>query len=153
MPKSRIHIVWLKRDLRFTDHEPLCLALASDIPVLLIYCFEPSLIAYPDSDVRHWRFVHESLVEMQGRLEDRNGQLYVFHSEVIPVFQALASVYDIKTLFSHEEIGNALSYQRDKEVAEFCKMAGISWNETPTGGVIRRLKSRKTWQQRWENDE
>ena len=114
MPKSPIHIVWFKRDLRFTDHEPLCLALASDIPVLLIYCFEPSLIAYPDSDVRHWRFVHESLVEMQGRLEDRNGQLYVFHSEIIPMFQALASVYDIKTLFSHEEIGNALRYQRDK---------------------------------------
>ncbi|MEN9960864.1 MAG: hypothetical protein RL045_1116, partial [Bacteroidota bacterium] len=150
MPKSPINIVWFKRDLRFTDHEPLYRALDAEIPTLLVYFFEPSLIAFPDSDVRHWRFIHESLVEMQGRLEDRKGQLYLFHSEVLPVFQALASAYDIKTLYSHEEIGNGLSFQRDKDVAAFCLSAGIVWKETPTNGVIRRLKSRKTWQQRWE---
>jgi deoxyribodipyrimidine photo-lyase len=150
MAKNPINIVWFKRDLRFTDHEPLYRALDSDIPVLLVYFFEPSLIAFPDSDVRHWRFIHESLVEMQGRLDDRNGILHLFHSEVLPVFQALASVYDIKTIFSHEEIGNGLSFERDKAVSTFCRSAGISWKETPTGGVIRRLKSRKTWQQRWE---
>jgi deoxyribodipyrimidine photo-lyase len=99
MPKSAINIVWFKRDLRFTDHEPLYRALDTGIPTLLVYFFEPSLIAFPDSDVRHWRFVHESLVEMQGRLEDRNGQLYLFHSEVLPVFQGLASTYDIQTLY------------------------------------------------------
>ncbi len=150
MPKSPINIVWFKRDLRFTDHEPLYRALASDIPTLLVYFFEPSLIAFPDSDVRHWRFVHESLVEMQGRLEDRNGKLYLFHSEVLPVFQALSEAYEIRTIFSHEEIGNGLSFQRDKDVAAFCKRVGILWKETPTNGVIRCLKSRKTWQQRWE---
>jgi deoxyribodipyrimidine photo-lyase len=150
MPKSPINIVWFKRDLRFTDHEPLCRALEEDIPVLLVYFFEPSMISFPDSDVRHWRFVHESLVEMQGRLEDRNGILYLFHSEVIPVFQALSEQFSIHQIFSHEEIGNDLSYRRDKEVAAFCKREKIAWKETPTGGVIRRLKSRKTWQQRWE---
>ena len=150
MPKSPINIVWFKRDLRFTDHEPLYRALASDIPTLLVYFFEPSLIAFPDSDVRHWRFVHESLLEMQGRLEDRNGKLYLFHSEVLPVFQVLSEAYDIKTIYSHEEIGNGLSFQRDKDVSNFCAQEKIAWKETPTNGVIRRLKSRKTWQQRWE---
>lgn len=150
MPKQPINIVWFKRDLRFTDHEPLCRALEEDLPVLLVYFFEPSMIAFPDSDVRHWRFVHESLVEMQGRLEDRNGTLYLFHSEVMPVFQALLEQYTIHQIFSHEEIGNDLSYRRDKEVAAFCQREKIAWKETPTGGVIRRLKSRKTWQQRWE---
>ena len=58
MSKSPINIVWFKRDLRFTDHEPLFRALEEDIPVLLIYFFEPLLIAFPDSDLRHWRFVH-----------------------------------------------------------------------------------------------
>jgi deoxyribodipyrimidine photo-lyase len=150
MPKPPINIVWFKRDLRFTDHEPLYRALASDIPTLLVYFFEPSLIAFPDSDVRHWRFVHESLVEMQGRLEDRNGKLYLFHSEVLPVFQALSEAYEIQAIFSHEEIGNGLSFQRDKDVTNFCAKEKITWKETPTNGVIRRLKSRKTWQQRWE---
>ena len=150
MSKSPINIVWFKRDLRFTDHEPLFRALEEDIPVLLIYFFEPSLINFPDSDLRHWRFVHESLVEMQGRLEDRKGQLYLFHSEVMPVLTALAEIYHIQKIFSHQEIGNALSYKRDKEVKVFCQEEKIAWLETPTNGVIRRLKSRKTWQQRWE---
>ena len=150
MSKSPINIVWFKRDLRFTDHEPLFRALEEDIPVLLIYFFEPSLIAFPDSDLRHWRFVHESLVEMQGRLEDRKGQLYLFHSEVMPVLTALSESYAIQKIFSHEEIGNGLSFKRDKEVKVFCQQEKIAWLETPCNGVIRRLKSRKTWQQRWE---
>ena len=100
MGKSSINVVWFKRDLRFTDHEPLYRALEEDIPVLLVYFFEPSMLDYPDSDVRHWRFVYESLVEMQGRLEDRKGQLYIFHAEVLPVFHALAERYDIRTIYS-----------------------------------------------------
>ena len=150
MPKSPIHIVWFKRDLRFTDHEPLFRALSTDIPVLLVYFFEPSMMESADSDLRHWRFVHESLMEMQGRLEDRNGQIYLFHAEVLPVMEELNKTYDIQQIFSHQEIGNSISYQRDLHMQDFCQKNGIIWNETPTNGVIRRLKSRKTWQHRWE---
>ena len=150
MSKSPINVVWFKRDLRFTDHEPLYRALEEDIPVLLLYFFEPSMISYPDRDVRHWRFVHESLVEMQGRLEDRKGRLYIFHAEVLSVFQALVAHFEIKTIFSHVEVGNGLSFQRDLEVQGFCQSQKIAWKEAPTGGVIRKLKSRKTWKQRWE---
>jgi deoxyribodipyrimidine photo-lyase len=62
--KQEINVVWLKRDLRFTDHEPLFFAQQSSLPLLLIYIFEPSVMGHHDSDVRHWRFVHESLMEM-----------------------------------------------------------------------------------------
>ncbi|CAM3737794.1 cryptochrome/deoxyribodipyrimidine photo-lyase family protein [Aquirufa aurantiipilula] len=150
MSKAPINLVWFKRDLRFTDHEPLYRALEQDIPVLLVYFFEPSLIQYPDSDVRHWRFVYESLTEMQGRLEDRNGTLYIFHQEVLPVLNALNEHYSIQSIFSHEEIGNNLSFQRDKDVQVYCDLHQIQWKETPSNGVIRKLDSRKNWQKRWE---
>jgi len=150
MFKTPINMVWFKRDLRFTDHEPLYRALEEDLPVLLVYFFEPSLLAYPDSDVRHWRFVHESLVEMQGRLEDRKGKIYIFHTEVLPVFEALAERFDIRTIYSHMEIGNGISFQRDKVIHRFCAEKKITWREAPMGGVIRKLKSRKTWKLHWE---
>ncbi|RXK46545.1 cryptochrome/deoxyribodipyrimidine photo-lyase family protein [Aquirufa rosea] len=150
MNKPGINIVWFKRDLRFTDHEPLFRSLEQEIPTLLLYFFEPSLWQFPDMDVRHGRFIYESLCEMQGRLEDRNGQLYIFHREVIPVFEALQTKYSIKHLFSHEETGNALSFQRDKDVSIFCQSNGIHWHETPNNGVVRRLASRKNWPKRWE---
>ena len=89
MDKQDINIVWFKRDLRFTDHEPLHSAQRENIPLLLIYFFEPSLIAYDDSDVRHWRFVHESLQEMQEKLKSINTQIYIFHNEAQTVFTKL----------------------------------------------------------------
>ena len=117
--KPEINIVWFKRDLRFTDHAPLYFAQQEAVPILLLYCFEPSVMAGPDGDVRHWRFVYQSLQNMQEKLTDVNGALYIFHNEVLTVLEALEKTYCIKTIFSHEEIGNKLTYDRDKNVQTF----------------------------------
>jgi deoxyribodipyrimidine photo-lyase len=74
--RKKVNIIWFKRDLRFTDHEPLFIAQQENIPVLLVYFFEPSVMTYDDSDVRHWRFVYESLQEMQSKLKSIEAQLY-----------------------------------------------------------------------------
>ncbi|MBP6409878.1 MAG: deoxyribodipyrimidine photo-lyase [Pseudarcicella sp.] len=148
--KPAVNIVWLKRDLRFTDHEPLLLAQKHDLPLLLFYFFEPSVMNYPDSDVRHWRFVYESIQEMQERLEGLQAQIYVFHNEVLPVLAEVMNVFDIKNIFSHQEIGNRLTYDRDLSVADFCSSKNIIWHEFQHNGVVRKLKSRKNWQALWQ---
>lgn len=150
MENTSINIVWFKRDLRFTDHEALFEAQKSGLPLLLIYCFEPSMMAFPDADNRHWRFVHESLVEMNERLKGLNAQLFVFHNEALTVFTEISKNYSIVNIFSHQEVGNRLSYDRDIEVGNFCKKEGIIWHEYQLNGVIRKLKSRKTWEAKWE---
>ncbi|HNY56066.1 MAG TPA: deoxyribodipyrimidine photo-lyase, partial [Chitinophagales bacterium] len=104
--KQDIVIVWFKRDLRFTDHAPLYAAQQQSLPILLLYCFEPSVMNYDDSDVRHWRFIYQSLQDMQSKLSNLNAQLYIFHEEVISVFQKLTQKHTIKTIFSHQETGN-----------------------------------------------
>ncbi len=119
-------------------------------PVLLLYCFEPSVMAYADADQRHWRFVHESLTEMQQKLQDLDASLYVFHSEVMPVLEALQERYSIQQIFSHVEVGNKITYDRDLAVQQFCQRCSVTWKESPLNGVIRKLKSRKTWQKRWQ---
>ncbi len=149
--KQDIAIVWFKRDLRFTDHEPLYVAQKQSLPILLLYCFEPSVMNYDDSDVRHWRFVYQSLQEMQLKLNDLNAQLYVFHAEASTVFQNLAEKYVIKKVFSHQEIGNKITYDRDLLIKRFCLNKGINWKEYQHNGVIRKLKSRKDWEQRWKH--
>lgn len=148
--KQEVAIVWFKRDLRFTDHEPLYEAQKQDLPILLLYCFEPSVMSYDDSDIRHWRFVYESLQDMQAKLLILNTQVYTFHDEVISVLRKIAAHYLIKKIFSHEEIGNNLTFQRDFEVKKYCNENSILWTEYQHNGVIRRLKSRKAWEKRWE---
>ena len=148
--KQPISIVWFKRDLRFTDHEPLFEAQRSGFPVLLLYCFEPSVMNYDDSDVRHWRFVNESLKDMQQKLNNVAAQLYVFHGEVKGVFEEINEVYEVKNLFSHQESGNQVTFDRDKEIARFCGENNWNWIEFRTNGIVRKLKDRSDWDKRWK---
>jgi deoxyribodipyrimidine photo-lyase len=148
--KTPVNIVWFKRDLRFTDHAPLYFAQQSKWPVLLVYCFEPSVMNYTDADNRHWRFVFESLQEMNERLQNLNAQVYIFHNEALHIFNSLLKEYDIKNLYSHEEIGNKITFDRDIAVLNFCKQHHIIWKEFQQHGVIRRIKTLKNWNERWE---
>ena len=147
--KTEINIVWFKRDLRFTDHAPLYFAQKAGVPILFLYCFEPSVMAGPDSDVRHWRFVYQGLQNMQEKLTDVNGSLYIFHNEVLTVLAAIEKEYCIKTIFSHQETGNKLTYDRDKKVQAFTQQKNIQWNEYQHNAVVRGLKSRKNWDALW----
>ncbi len=139
-------IVWFKRDLRLRDHEPLRAAIDTGLPVLLLYCFEPSLMRSPDSDLRHWRFVWECLTDMERQLAPRNIHVAWVHGEAADVLETLHQMAHIRFIFSHIETGNALSFERDKAVAAFCQQHDIEWCETPTGGVTRRLYHRKDWE-------
>jgi deoxyribodipyrimidine photo-lyase len=151
LKNKEINIVWFKRDLRLTDHEPLYLAQQSGLPILLIYFFEPSVMSYDDSDTRHWRFVHESLLDMQNRLNQHKATLHHFHQEAAMVFFALSKKYKINTVFSHQEIGNKVTYDRDIAMQSFFDENNIYWKQSQMHGVIRKLKSRKDWDKRWEN--
>ncbi len=126
------------------------MAQQSDLPVLLLYFFEPSVMNYDDADVRHWRFIYESIQNMQRTLEPIGVKIYTFHAEVLPVFEALSEHFLIKNVFSHQEIGNKVTYDRDIEMDTFFKVRGISWQQSQLHGVIRKLASRKNWDQRWE---
>jgi deoxyribodipyrimidine photo-lyase len=150
LQKEEIVLVWLKRDLRFTDHEPMYFAQQQSLPVLLIYCFEPSVMKYDDSDFRHWRFVYQSLQDMQLKLARLDTQIAIFHNEALFVLSEIVSFYKVKTIFSHQETGNKITYDRDISVHNFCIENNIEWKEYQNNGIIRKLKSRKDWEKRWK---
>lgn len=132
--------------MRFTDHAPFFFAQKEGYPFLIIYCFEPSIMEYDDSDVRHWRFVYQSLQEMKLKVKEQQyGELYIFHNEALNIFENIAKEYKIHTIFSHQETGNKITYDRDLVMQHFCKTENIIWKEYQTNGVIRKLKHRSTW--------
>ncbi|HSF54194.1 MAG TPA: deoxyribodipyrimidine photo-lyase, partial [Algoriphagus sp.] len=146
---QEISIVWLKRDLRLSDHQSIAEAIRAGFPVLLMYCFEPSLIAAPQSDDRHWRFVWESLQEMQTRLKALKTSVAIFHMEVQEVFQYLKAEFDIQAVYSHLETGIHITFERDKQMSAFFKEIGISWYEYAQQGVSRGLIDRSRWTNSW----
>ena len=87
---------------------------------------------------------------MQIKLADIHGQIAIFHEQADQVFQHIASQYRIKSIFSHQEIGNKVSYDRDLRIKQFCSDQSIEWNEYQHNGVVRKLKSRKEWEKLWK---
>jgi len=142
-------IVWFKRDLRLSDHAPLMYAIENGNPLLLIYFFEPAIINAPQSDSRHWRFVYQSIVELNKELSKYNSKVVIVYDEVAPTLLSLFEKHNIENIYSYQEIGLQITYDRDKEVAELCKEYNINWQEFPYAGVSRGLSNRKYWRKNW----
>ncbi|SFB85135.1 deoxyribodipyrimidine photo-lyase family protein (cryptochrome) [Algibacter lectus] len=149
MKRQSINIVWLKRDIRSQDHEPLQKAEQSGIPYLIIYLFEPTIIEYPDTSPRHLKFIYHSISALNTTLETYKRCVEVFYGEAITVFQYLNNIFNIKSVFSYQESGILITWQRDKEIANFCKENTILWKQLQRDGIIRGLKNRDTWNKQW----
>jgi deoxyribodipyrimidine photo-lyase len=118
--------------------------------VLPLYIAEPGLWAQPDAAGRHWAFVADCLEALAGDLATLGQPLVVRLGEAIPVLEELLSRLPIGALWSHEETGNAWTYDRDLAVARFLRARGIPWHELPQNGVVRALPSRDRWSRTWE---
>lgn len=146
---QKISIIWLKRDLRLSDHQPIAEAIRAGFPILLLYCFEPSLIQAPQSDERHWRFVWESLQDMQTRLRSRGASVSIRYAEVEEVLEAIRIRFEIQAVYSHQETGIGVTFDRDRRLAHFFNTNGIPWHEYAQQGVARGLKNRSRWRNSW----
>ncbi len=149
--KHPIQLVWLKRDLRLNDHMALQKAAETGLPTLIFYCWEPSLLNAEDYSQRHWQFVAESLSVLEQELKQFGHQIIQVHSEVTDFLEVMASQYEVKNIYSHEETGLKITYDRDKVVDSFCKSLSIHWEEFPQCGVQRGRKNREDWTKSWYN--
>ena len=148
--KTALQIVWFKRDLRVEDHRPLAKAAARG-PVLPLFVVEPELWRQPDMSARHWDFVSECLEGLRRSLAGLGQALIVRTGSVIEVLEGIRKEWPIAALWSHEETGNAWTFERDKQVDQWCRDAGIPWHQERQSGVIRRLKTRNGWARRWDS--
>ena len=143
-----MNLVWLKRDLRLSDHRPLVEACARG-QVTVLYCYEPELYQSEDFHPSHLEFVNQSLAEMRRELRRRGSDLVVRCGGLPEVFNQLHQEQPIEAIFAHEETGNMLTYQRDLRVRAWCREQGVRLHEYPQNGVVRRLQSRDGWARRW----
>lgn len=148
MKKETIQLVWFKRDLRVSDHPPLSKACESG-KVLCFYLYEPSLIHSPEWDASHGGFLNESLANLESELGHLGIKLYRFVGEAVGILNQIHEHFDIAALWSHQETGNLLTFNRDKQVKKWCTANSIQWNEIPQFGVVRGLQSRDGWARSW----
>jgi deoxyribodipyrimidine photo-lyase len=143
--KTEIALVWLKRDLRTVDHAPLFYAHKTKLPIVFLYCFEPSLQKHFDWDVRHWRFIYQSLQYLKSKLPS----LLWTYEEVMPTLDSLSEHFDIKQIFCHQETGVELTFERDKAISRWCKRRGVDLKQYQHNGVVRGLRQLSEWERLW----
>lgn len=149
MTKEKVNIVWLKRDLRTQDHLPLLHAVNNGLPYLIVFLFEPQLMAYPDTSLRHLQFQYHSILQMNEQLRSFGQEVHVLHAEAQIAFDNLNQQFEIVNVYSYQESGIELSYTRDKQLASFFKANAIHWQQFQRDGIIRGIKNRKGWDQQW----
>lgn len=150
--KTNINVVWLKRDLRWQDHPPLYAAMQESKPVLVVYCFEPPLIALPMYSRRHWRFVIEGLRDMhlQARMTTEQN-IQVIEGDFVEFLQAIQVYYIIDKVYSSQETGIQWTFDRDIRVKKYLEEQKIQWQEFSTEGVRRAILNLKNWYSEWQD--
>jgi deoxyribodipyrimidine photo-lyase len=103
----------------------------------------------PHMDIRHWRFIYQSLRDLDQQLAPYQAQVKVVQGDAVEILQQL-KLMGMSQLYSHQEIGLAHTYARDKQVNEWCKHNGIVWQECGYGAVKRPLSHRFNWRQHWQ---
>jgi len=147
--KKKINIVWLKRDLRTKDHEPLYEAEKSKLDYIIIYLFEPTQMSHHDSSERHHQFIYYSILEMNKSLAKYKRKVHIFNSNALKFFKFITERFKIETIFSYKESGTKISWDRDIKVASYLKSMKIKWKEFNNQGIIRGSKNRVGWDKNW----
>jgi deoxyribodipyrimidine photo-lyase len=147
--KQRINIVWIKRDIRSQDHLPLHEAEKNGLPYIILFVFEPSIMDYPDTSLRHLQFQYHSLLDLNKRLAPYDRTVFICQAEVLEVLAYITTKYDIANLFSYQESGIQKTYDRDIAIAAYCKNNKIVWKEYQRDGIVRGIKNRTGWDKQW----
>lgn len=152
-PASRT-LLWFKRDLRTRDHAALRAACESSV-TLAVFIWEPGIHQTGDSTVadnspRHCRFLAQSLDVLGADLRLLGGELLELAGDTVELLAAIHAAWPFGRLVSHQEAGNAATFERDRRVAEWCRVHQVVWQEFAQDGVIRRLRSRNGWAKRWD---
>lgn len=138
-------VVWFKRDLRLSDHVPLVKAIDSEEPVLGVYIVEDIRIEQDDVSQLHIAWDIANARELSKQFQSIGGAFQIVCGIATEVFQRLNETSKISEILCHEETGLLWSWDRDKEVADWCEYNDIKFSQYPSNGVVRNLKNRDVW--------
>ncbi|HEU5047635.1 MAG TPA: deoxyribodipyrimidine photo-lyase [Rickettsiales bacterium] len=118
MPDSpACNLVWLRRDLRLSDHTALAHALAAEGKVQPVFIFDTDILAaFPGPYDRRVGFIAETLCLLDRKLRMTGGQLLVLHGSAKELIPRLAEALQVTGVYAAEDY-EPQTMIRDKEVA------------------------------------
>jgi deoxyribodipyrimidine photo-lyase len=120
--KAVVNIFWMRRDLRLDDNTALYHALKTRENVLIIYIFNPEILARVTngSDYRV-NFVYDTLLQLKNELEKIGSSLLVTYGRAVEVFKSLSEKYHICSVYCNRDY-EPYSNHRDLEAERYLKI-------------------------------
>lgn len=146
---QRAALWWLKRDFQLADNPALTAALDEAERVVPVFVVEPSLLDAAETSAFHVNAWLDAARELRARLRAVGSELLLLRAEAIEAFERARALWSFEAIYSHQETGSALTFQRDRAVARWCRETGIAWRELPQSGVFRGLRDRDERHRRW----
>ena len=117
-------IVWLRRDLRLSDHPALCQALEDHDQVLLLYIHAPDEEApwEPGAASRWW--LHHSLDAFQTSLHGTGAKLVIRRGRSLDILTGLCKQLDAAAVYWNR-LYEPTIVKRDTEIKQALKDAGL----------------------------
>ncbi|CAH9062413.1 Cryptochrome-like protein cry2 [Pseudoalteromonas sp. CIP111854] len=143
-----INVVWLKRDFRIEDHAPLKYSQKNNLPTLFLYVIEPKYWQLNDTSARQFYFISQTIRSYAEELEKLGGFLCIRFGNVVDILSKINTCYPISALFCHQETGNNWTYERDKQVFNWCNLQHIGIHEYRQQAVFRGNIKRANWQKK-----
>jgi deoxyribodipyrimidine photo-lyase len=141
---------WVKRDARLADNACLAEAGRLGLDVLPLFCFEPSLLAADDTSDMHTHAQWQAVGRLRTALRRHGADVVIAHGEVVEKLAKLNARVPFTHLFAHEEVGNDVTFRRDRAVAAWCRERGVEFREFPQSSVRRGGVNRDRLQQVWQ---
>jgi deoxyribodipyrimidine photo-lyase len=122
----KINIFWFRRDLRLEDNTALEHALSEDLPVLLIYIFDTTIIDELPPDDPRITFIYDTLSQINNELQNYGSSLLILKGDPEIVWKELTVSYNIKSVFINKEY-EPYSISRDLKVEKILQQQEINF--------------------------
>jgi deoxyribodipyrimidine photo-lyase len=124
MKRYKRSVVWLRRDLRLSDHRALFEACASSDEVLPLFLIDEEILNGLEKDNRQVHFIQGCLDELDERLRERGSRLLVIRGIPAKAIPEVVKRLEVEAVFLNRDY-EARAKKRDAQVMTLLKKAGV----------------------------
>jgi deoxyribodipyrimidine photo-lyase len=122
--KYRHSICWIRRDIRLVDQKSLSAAKLNSETVTVVFVFDTTILdKLQDKNDRRVTFIHQSLQEMNNKLQAKGSQLIVLHGNPIDEIPKAAKILQADAVYAGLDF-EPQAKARDQKVHEELQSMG-----------------------------
>ncbi len=126
MERQNRAIVWLRRDLRLSDHRALFEACSRFAEVIPVFVIDEGILKNLKKDNRQVEFIQQSIDELEERLKEKESRLLVLCGDPVREIPAIAKEYGAQAVFLNQDYEPSAKL-RDRRVEEKLKAIGVGF--------------------------